>query len=534
MSLDGLLTLAGLLVAIYTIVPRAQRLDLKLRLGTLDWSVLIGTFSVVIYLQFYAFFGLIGFAPHLGLWRWGITPQNASFLLLLGAAVLVVLHMRLASLSKKKIFTFRELSEELVRDERYAELISLLEKHLGWLIKIYQTDFCLPRVRERLIQSSWPIETKRDADTRKNYRLLMWLSDRVAPLTRQFGAVLPSYEKEKEAAEDTVRQVLLSRNFVRGMVRNRPYFALNILEVPIHECFDFFNIYISSLLDDPSSILYEEIRNNQNLSSGHRYRIPTSNKLLHYLFTDITVAERLAAWKPVGESVLLELDILGQDRANDSYNRILGDFDVSSKWQSKLFVAVRFFDIMVSEAFHQGIPYHMWLYYFPFFTEKIIRNYTLQNPLLDCYAEWPTRYSYLLYEMVSTLRHWIQGVSDIPTDSSLAILPSPDAPLESKNIPLSSCIALGQCLRFVLGSEAVDNRFKQYLLNIIFRLYFDLRKHNETLGYAVFLRTALRRGGPYEQQNDEAYRAYLITAFQRHDQIPYCRCHAEEFEDELR
>src|SRR5712692_6735927 len=83
MTPDGFLAAIGLLLAAYQIMPLARRLDLKLRFGVTAWCATIIGVLGILYLQFFSTFATLGLTPAFGLARYHVTPERASFLLVL-------------------------------------------------------------------------------------------------------------------------------------------------------------------------------------------------------------------------------------------------------------------------------------------------------------------------------------------------------------------------------------------------------------------------------------------------------------------
>jgi hypothetical protein len=268
-------------------------------------------------------------------------------------------------------------------------------------------------------------------------------------------------------------------------------------------------------LQDTTSVVYQEIANNQNLSSSHRYIIPESNRVLHFFLADPQFTYRNNTYKPIGDYAVNYLNELARDPANDPYNRAMGNFRESGALNSPLYVIVQFFDIMVEEALHQGVEWHMWLYYMPPVVERIARNYRIDvDPMADPDDEWPIRYSFLLYTIFSALCNWTEGLEDVPLDQANVILKSTRADHENGNIPKSSILALCECGRWVLESDNLTVRFKRYLMDMVFTLYFDLRLNDKLLGYTTVLRNAIEQGGTHARRKNQKYRDALVAAFE--------------------
>lgn len=523
MNLDSLITVISLLVAVYAVVPRVRKLEFRLKFGFFGWLLITTALGLILYLQFYQTFRVLGLTPELNLARWRLTTNNFSFLVLVSCAISVFTYLSLQKLSRRRVFKFREFVSELARERRYAELFSLVERNLSSLDRIYHARFFLSKIRAYLDKES------------SQYPLIFTLTQRELPQSslrgklseakmRMFGAMryaFPTYQKERDAAGEIVHELLSNRMVIRGMIEARPYYALTFYGKKFREFQDFFERYLDELMHDADSILYHEIRHNQNLSRGHAYALPDRNRLLVFLFRDCRVAEELAAYRPVGEAVILDLDRRYESSAVDSYNGPMRDFDVDAKWESKVYVGLKFFDIMVKSSLYQNINWHMWLYYFETFAERIVRNLDPDPKHVDLFDEWPTRYHYFLYEVVSSLCNWAAEIKHLPLEQTNVVLGSTQATHENANIPKSAMLALGNVFKEIFTSEAVDDRFRGYLTQIAFRGYFDLQNREDLRPYSEALLNALRNGGHSMSSAPPGYSASLLDSFLNIDLVPF-------------
>jgi hypothetical protein len=542
--MELLITAAGLFVAIYAVVPRDRQLDLRLRVGGLDWIVLVIGFLAVLYLQFYGFFKLRDLTVVSKPWFprasvRGITPQNAIYLVILAMIAWLAVHMRLARLSARKIAKFQDLVEELYWAESYSELFALLQKHHEQLFQICAGNFLLSRLREYLTPD--PLEALRielsgaDDDSLALGRpgLRSFRSIARSALGR-ISTVLPSHELERDQANEIVRTILLSERVVSALARTRPYLGLDLLRHWSNQYghFEFVELYIKELLKDPTSILYVELANNQNVSGQHRYYLNPSNRLLYFFLADAKVAQDNRLYKPIGDYAIAVLDELARIPANDPYCLSNDDFEEVGALHSPLWAAIRLFDIMVTEALFQGVEWHMWLYYMPPIVERVVRNYKLDDRLIDPDAEFPNRYAFLIYVAVGAMREWIRAVEEIDLTQPNVVLGGLSPQHENNNIPKSAILALSESLRPVLESESISDRFKARIMDIVFRLYFELRSTDALNGYATVLKAAIAQGGTYRRRGDEAYRDALIQAFDR-EKREYSFKHPPEIVAEL-
>jgi len=457
-------------------------------------------------------------------WPGGLTPENSTSLVILIVLAILAVRIRFVTLSRRRIYKFQRLAEQLLWSEAYAELISLFDRHLYKFFKIYYADYSATELRRSLERNVSPRfeDLVREFYKQENLGEQTGLSPRrgvpihiSAWLARLVLNVVPDYSREQAAAQETARSVLLSPHFVAALARSRPYFGLKIIEIwrRNHDQFEFADLYVRELIKNQSSVFYRELENNQNLVAGHRYQLPAANHLLCYFLKNAETAKHFHVYKAIGDYVLHELDRIGRDPGSDPYNQAMGDFEELDAWRSPVFAAIRFFDIMVMEALYQGIEWHMWLYYFPVFMKLIVRNYRLSDPLADPNAEWPTRYNFLIYEMFSALRNWIKATENIPANQRNVSLQSTRVEHENGNIPKSAILALAECVRCVLESDNLSKKSQRYLLDMVFHLYFELQRTQNGEAYATVLLAAIQKGGSWKPRDDEPYESRLADAF---------------------
>jgi hypothetical protein len=529
--MELLITVVTLVVAVYAIVPRERQLSLTLRLGTFDWFwvLYLLLFAFTIYLSFYQFFEIQGWAPASRNWPTGITPANCIPLLLLLGLGGLWLRIKFSRLSLRHIGKFRDLAQDLLWAGSHAELLALIQDNIKEFSRIYHRGFWHSRLRSRLLARVSPrFETFiLAAETGKDVKLLNPFLTRLA---RSLIRVLPAHEREQQAAAETARGILLAQPFVASLARSRPYLGLTILDLWLSkfEQAEFLDLYMNELLSYRTSAFYAEVANNQNMSFDSRYVLAPGNHLLRFFLADARVAYSMNIYKPVGDFALRELDQLARNPENDSYNRAPDDdFDSRGRWQSPVFAAIRFFDIMVMEALFQGIEWHMWLYYLPHMVERMVRNYKPSDPLVSEEKDWPVKYNFLIYEAFSVLRGWIKAVEHVPASQRNVVLDNTSANLQNDNIPKSSILALSQCVRAVLLSSDLKEKFQDSLANMAFELFFELRHSDKQPAYATVLSSALQSGGGTLASNNQRYRQVLGRSFER-NKHEYLITHRQE------
>jgi len=498
---------------------------------------------VILYLQFYSFFSAIGLSPHWGLHRRNLTPERVSFLLTLTILLAVWFRIQWAKLSSNQMHKFAVLVDELSWSESYRELIKLLERNLKELIKISKEKTPLSRLRRFLnpppmnwfplmehLNNQHPV-----VNVQWRPPLVQYLYDFMAGALRKPAAslsqFLPTYSSEVAEAQRLLHKIMTTRDIAFAIVKADPYLGIKLLDSELGEKDTFLDNYISAQLKYRSSVLYYEIANSDP-GFDHRYEIPESHRLLHWLFSDARVAKRMEVYRPVGETIIAELEELRRKPEMDTYNFVSDRaFDETGRWESPILAGIVFFDIMVTSAFHQGITFHMWLYYFTYFAKGVIENCSPNDPAILNDEASQTRYGHFLRQIFFKLRDWAGFASlvpGIPNDRARNLD-------ENDNIPKCGVSALAQCFHYLLGSEKFEPRFKNEMASVVYGLYFDLR-YSDRHNYARMLVGLLRPNAFSYVADDADYRDKLAATYRGFDQVPHRlrqREYLDEFEGQL-
>lgn len=244
-------------------------------------------------------------------------------------------------------------------------------------------------------------------------------------------------------------------------------------------------------MNNRSSIYYYELEHTGTLTSGNRYSIANSDRLLHYFFNDVKVSEKLAIYKPIGDKVCEYLDYDAE--LIDRYNQPLGTYYESQRFKCPVDSSVHFFEIMIIESMHSGIRWHMWLYYFPTFVRKILNKLNPSEDV-DLNAEFPTPFHYILYHIVSVMIDWLDEYSNV-TDKSHLTMENENLSHDNGSIPKSTVLALGNIVFMIVSSEKVSTQFKTYIMEMVCGHLRDKVHDNEHQSLnKVLMKSILRNG----------------------------------------
>lgn len=527
MTLDGFIVLLTLAATIYAITTNANRLKFWLRVGWLRLGLVALTFLAVNYLEFYKFFQHIGYALPFDFDKAQISPEAAAYLLVLLCAALLWLSFRIKFVWTTDVHKLAPLTDELINEERYADLIDVLSEFLPSIERAYENKYLSSRLREYFTEPSFFERAWQEAREREQHpdrevtQTDDWLPVKVRAAVnvagRRLVSYLPNHEAEIAKATGIVRATLLSPTVNSFIAKARPGFAIRVMgHSPFQEVPDFAGMYLANLMADSRSALYFEIKFNQNCTSREGYEYPASNRLLHFLFSDANVAERLNIWQPVGEYLLRGPSSIRNRVTLDGLNDPVDGFSEDGKWQNPIYIGIRFFDLMVSAALHQDIEWHMWLYYFPHFTDALIEIYDATGPRVEADATYPTKAAFLLYELFDVLAGWVRFLRDHPNGQKNLVLKRADTNHENGNIVKSALLALGLCLKSLIEADNVGAPLKQSVFDLCLGLFRDINR-DETRGYANVMMQTIRVGGFYAHERDDGYRATLRQLFQGAD-----------------
>jgi len=313
-------------------------------------------------------------------------------------------------------------------------------------------------------------------------RVQAWVGRNLSRLS----ALVPSDRKAEDAATQIFRLLLTSHALTEFIALYRPKFAIRLLALDVYGVQQFSDALMTALISAPQSELYKEIKESQNLA-GCGYALPKHNEILHYLFADANIANRLAVWRPVGEHLIAELRASRNPHYISFLNGPAEHFNEAEKWSDTTFVGIRFFDLMVTAAACQDIQWHMWLYYYPHFLRRIVAIYDDSGDDIDRTDEWPTRASYLMYVLFDTLLEWVKIARKLPGNSSQLQIGNDRPEHQNNNIPKSAAIALGSCFGILLQADNVGKEFRLYILDLVLRRIRDF----ETKGVEGRLRKIL-------------------------------------------
>lgn len=518
----GLLTILGVIAAVWALISPTNRLRLRFCTTWVDWVVGGSVLLLVHYLVFAPALEQLGVYYSLGPWKWGLDSSSVVYLLLLSVALYFFWRTRFPTLARGRVHVFRELIENLHLTRRYDELVLLVEPQLPTLISLARKESWLVR---------W-IESRRNSKDELAALLRGETPKPPSAWCKQWRRLLHTLKSgcaERDKASLQAREILLnlvtSPELTVHLAQAHPHFCLKLLEADEAIRSDFISRYIDALLDSTGSRLYVELKNNQNLNGGSRLYLPESNRLLRFFFADAARAVKNGLDAAIGESVCRRLD---EDKhLADKLNEPLGSYQEVGRFRCSINSGITLFEIMVHEGIHQGLQDHMWLHYFRHFSEKILKQMS-GPPDEEAYQEWPTPFHYLLSRLVGVATDWAEQCarmddSEIPQETLCADL------FDRHYISKEATKVLGEMLHDIIPSEKLSASFKMYLLGIAIRSHVKLQGDPKTADVAASFSSAVIVGASLPTK--VAYRQELRNIFGSLDHV--LRGNASAFETAL-
>jgi len=512
---SALLTMLGLIAAVWAIVPNTARLTFRLSLNKLDWFLIWSVLLVVHAFFFEPVLSALG-VPTLGTWKWGFDKSATQYSLFLLLAGYVYWRSRKTKLTRRNLGLFDELSTSLLHGRKFEELAELLQLHLEPALNLATPE----GIRSRLADAIRPRRPEMQLTFNEDRTITIlpdeptnWLAQHWLSARQRLADLVGPSQKVQRQAVSIVKRLLSSRGLVTHLAISRPYFCLQVIARVKVLVESFQDDFFSALLADEASIFYSEIKNNDNWSgTGRRLALPEENRLMRFYCADVTVAGRLGVYRSVGEAVLarIDTDVMLEKKLNE---RLLTFQDVG-KHHDPVYAGLMFFRIMVLEGLHQRVTDHLWLHYVTFFASHLVdRARELRSE--DDRREFATPLGYLLYEIVDATSVWIAeaGVLTAPGDE----LERAQQDGDHAFISFEAAETIGRVIHPIFMSSCVSWGLKKQLLTVALSTLKELETFVHLAPLAEVMRASLIQ--PYHLPERDEYLSTLRRAFNAQDHV---------------
>jgi hypothetical protein len=524
---SALLTMLGLIAAVWALVPSSARLSFRLSLSWFDWLVIWTTLLVIHAFSFEPVLTALGF-PSLGPWLWGFDKSSTQYLLFLLLAAFTYWQSRKTTLTRWNLGLFDDLTTSLLLAGKLEELTDLLDRQLESALNLAASK----NVRGRLADAIRPPHPGFQVARRDDGSVTLgqaaptsWLSRKWFGFLEGIADLIGPSQKMQRRAAIVVKRLLSSRRLAAHLATTRPYLCMQVMETATRLEEIFQDEFFEALLANEASIFYSELKNNENFGvGGHRLALPDENRLLRLYCADVNVAGRLGVYRSVGEAVLARINV--DEVLEKKLNGPLVTFGEVGKHQDPVYAGIWFFRIMVLEGLHQRVADHLWLHYMPHFTRSLVDRAREVRPE-DENHEFPTPLCYLLYEVVGATAVWVTDAEAL-TKPGDVLAPKQ---VEGNHIFISfeAAEALGQVIQTILMSPRVPRRLKEQLLGVALNTLRGLEQYAHLAPLASVMRAHLIEPYGFSEQNN--YLNILKECFDDQDHV--LRGQLRRFSDEL-
>lgn len=477
MDASGLFTVLGIFVAIIALMSEERRRDFFLRSTLFFWGCFfILNIFVLLVLYSNVIINVFDLKPIVFLWGFDEETIILSCSIVMSLMFIFKLTGRYLPVSKYKKWEID--SERLLIEKKYAVLGFLLERYIDDFLKVLSHKKLYYRFKLYLTYKSLELDIWGDYDSIKlnlfnfnyyKYKFKFYFFKIVIKNLPD-----PNIVYKSDIVHDSIHKVLISKDFVGYLIIVNKVIPIKLTAGRYFLYLDEFtdNLF-RMLISSKDSPLYRELKDNDFYFSQEN-KVREEYFILHYFFNNAEKAVEAMIWQPLGNYICKFINELNKDE--DFYNSY-SDFYVDSdeKWECPIFVGIQFFDVMVKCSIYQELDEHMWLMYYKKFLDKILEKID-RSKNSDVSQEFPLKFDYLIFRIISNCCDWVSASNDIYNDVIQSL-----APVEFA----SEC--LGQMIRKLVLSDKLFEHQKISYLEKTLKLMTDLDSSgNERLSKKIF------------------------------------------------
>lgn len=426
MSISDLLTLLGIILAIFAFLSEKNREYVFLKFSKTNYIILIGIFSFLHFLLSYDWWKEK--VTWLSMFESDNSPTPSAWAYLISIATLFWATRKIffGKFPNENLNSVLKYYEKLLQRNDLSSLSELIEKyHLSDIVSYL-------KARKSIVLKNatgfWQLDRE---EYSKAYNKVINKSNLIY-------------------AGHVIGRIIKNDTFIDGVSNTNPYlFSTIIAEMNSIEVKDdeFVNRFLKILMINKNSNFFREIKNNQNLGEFDAYAIEDSRPILFSLFNDVHVASINQAWRGIGEQAILEIE----EESKRDYSALResdNEQENDTTWTFRMTIAIWYFDIMVRQAIKQKVNDHMWMFYYVHFTEALLTNMK-DLPFANSEQNRQSRNFDLLQDIITKMMDW----KDVSVSCN------------NDNLLDSIYDCMGRCLYEILLSNKLNQKDKHYLLN---------------------------------------------------------------------
>ncbi len=491
MQPSDFLTILGLALAVWAIIPSKERRFILLFFSKFEIGVFIVSLFVIHYLMSFDWL-LANWFPCLSIFTIdkGLPSSTWAYILALTIIFLPIIKVSFGYFSASRLKSMVTLYETYLKENEVDLLVNYISKYHITDIKKYLHGIShLPQ------KESIDIILRRRTDKDKAYDKL------VKPKRTLFASWVYGH-------------IIQSENFIRKSANKYPEIfatAFSGMETKESSNEDLVKLFIECLFENKNQLLIQELKimdgtNSSILEMNKSYDIP----ILFSLFAYTKAASANYVWYPVGEATVKSLK---HDTGQREFLTKKYDHDLESEiWNQKIYIGIVYFNYMVRETIYRDSEWHMWLFYFRHFTDLLIEIIPSANDY-NGDSEYPSFAHKMIYEQFSIMTNWLDLAKEQETDNRV----------------IDTIRCLGWCVHSICQADnsKISVIFRRRQLDLILSTYFEFSHYPDNIG-ATTTRQWLERlflnpkgvdFGVPERTNE--YLTALQDAWDEFDKVPY-------------
>lgn len=437
MQTSDFLTILGLALAVWAIIPGKERRFILLFFSGIELGVLTASLFVIHYLMSFDWL-LANWFPSLSIFSIdrGLPSSTWAYILSLIIIFYPIIKVRFCYFSASRLKNTIALYETYLKENEIDLLVNYISKyHIVDIKKYLQGISHLPQ------KKSIDIILRRRTDKDKTYEKL------VKPQRVIFASWVYGH-------------IIQNENFVRKSANKYPELFATVfsgMETKKSSNEDLVKLVIECLFENKNQLFIQELKimngtNSSVLEMNENVDIP----ILFSLFAHTKAAADNYVWYPVGEGAVKSLkhDIEQMEFLVRKY-----DHDLESElWNQKIKIAIVYFNYMVRETIYRNSGWHMWLFYFKHFTDHLIEIIPTLNDY-DGDSEYPSFAHKMIYEQFSIMTDWL----DLAKEQ------------ETENRVVDTIRCLGWCVHSICQADnlKISVRFRRRQLKLLLSTYFE-------------------------------------------------------------
>lgn len=443
MTPSDFLTLLGLAAAVWSVVPKRERMFFLLFFPT--WQIYLLAFTAIFLVHFLMSFDwlLVNWWPwleHLTIER-GIQASTYAYILALAVIGFAFTRVSVGFFSKSRIGSALEYYRALL-DQGHTDVL------IHYLVKYHLDDI-------NLLLRKWSHMPKKSA--------MGIVLRRRTMVDEQYAGLIRN--KRSRYALHVYRSIIKDETFVRETANVYPeVFARVISGMETENASDsnFVQLFIEMLFTSKNQKLVEELR---ILEDGKDSILERSKyidlPIVGALMTHTKAAAENHIWYPVGKETIRNLKY---DEDQKQFLRRSFDYEILDQlWSYKIYIAIVYFDCMVRETIYRDSGYHMWLYMYDRFIGLLIDEIILDHVEYASSTEYPSFSHYLIAKIVHNMTGWIRLAVDQGSEGQTIDV------CESMG---ATIVHISECSK---GGLNLD--FRCSVLEKIIDMYFELSRH---------------------------------------------------------